>query len=122
MEKRPIKFRARKRYGSEWKTIPSFEMDGIGNEFYSGAIEKHNDPDEEYILMEFTGLKDRNDIEIYEDDFVKSKFGDDVYKIAWMAPTFVLLFDKKTNGNHEYGWMRMPEKMNDYEVVILPLV
>ncbi|MGW7888633.1 YopX family protein [Staphylococcus xylosus] len=42
-----------------------------------------------YELLQFTGLKDKNDVEIYEKDIVRDSYGD-VFLIEWLDGSFVL--------------------------------
>jgi uncharacterized phage protein (TIGR01671 family) len=76
---REIKFRA----WTEEKMISPENMNGIGGEFYRGALEKHSDPIEDYVLMQYTGLKDRNGKEIYENDIIQFINSDAKYRIVW---------------------------------------
>lgn len=66
---REIKFRG---WLKDEKRIISFEE--IGNEGYShgGLSLKEHLENDDYILMQYTGLKDKNGKEIYESDIVRT--------------------------------------------------
>jgi uncharacterized phage protein (TIGR01671 family) len=88
---REIKFRV---WYSKWKTMSQvtgylWEEDGINEE----NLEKYGY--DERILMQYTGLKDKNGREIYEGDIVKAsinRLGTMNYIIEWDIAGFNLKF------------------------------
>lgn len=92
--KREIKFRA-------WdsKKERMFPVYGLGNDFVTedtidGVDPGHNaftgeELKERIILMQYTGLKDKNGKEIYEGDIVENEFGKKL--VEWRDGGFVYL-------------------------------
>ena len=65
--KREIKFKFRAWHNHNKAMITSYQaIKTIVGHYLTG-----NDISKDYILMQYTGLKDKNDVEIYEGDIIK---------------------------------------------------
>ena len=120
-----IKFRAWYN-NTMWYSLPwRFKYNNGGfSHFFNG----HNASQKEVILMQFTGLKDKNGKEIYEGDIVhvpEGYGGDLLYKefigiVDYDPPVFYINQQesiKKTRKWHgqEYGWDELEIIGNIYE-------
>ncbi len=77
---REIKFRAWRPSEKEW--VPDVYLENEGWH-YTESIDDH---EPEILLQMYTGLRDRNDAEIYEGDIIK--FNRDVLVVEYQPPRY----------------------------------
>ena len=87
---RDIKFRA-------WYTPFKNKKFGAGYKYGNSVISFHNMSPDKYELEQFTGLKDKKGVDIYENDVLKS-FGGNTEVVIYIDGRFepVCWYDEKT--------------------------
>ena len=106
MSNRKIKFRAWMSNGFSEEEFRMYYHDEMGDGILTDAIEEVNENKYGTVLMQNTGLKDKNEVEIYEGDIVD-------YYIDGYKQTNPLIVDHKNliiGLNHDDKYYQMEEE------------
>lgn len=120
---REIKFRAWDKKYNVMIQAESFQRDqmwisGIGEVFeigewsdYGGGGKTEDDCSDQYILMQYTGLKDKNGKEIYEGDIISTDLDRPFNIVVFRNGAF--MFQCHDNGKDYYDYMFSVDEESD---------
>lgn len=110
-----IKFRVWDKEENKMWNVETLYIEDEWVKVNDGSIyEVTKDLTSNYYLMQSTGLKDKNGVEIYEGDIVKNVY-DEIYLVKWLDAGFYL--EERYNGGFDYHELHLDNTDCEFEVI-----